>query len=140
MREAYDLHRAHGADVELLDDAPACRARVDSPTYRAGFVDRNVGLVDPAKLLWGLARAAESHGVRIHEDTSVTGFEEDGSGVRVRTEWGSIHAQRVVIGTNAYRGVLKRFSAWVLPVYDHVLMTEPLSPAQLDAMGVGFDS
>src|SRR5690606_28722667 len=50
-------------------------------------------------------------------------------------EWGSMHAGRVVVGTNAYRGVLKRFSAWVLPVYDHVLMTEPLSPGQLAAIG-----
>ena len=55
--------------------------------------------------------------------------------MRVRTEWGSIHARRVVIGTNAYRGVLKRFSAWVLPVYDHVLMTEPLTSEQLASVG-----
>ena len=43
--------------------------------------------------------------------------------------------RRVVIGTNASQGVLKRLSAWVLPVYDHVLMTEPLTTAQLDAIG-----
>ena len=55
--------------------------------------------------------------------------------MRVRTEWGSLHARRVVIGTNAHSGVLKRFGAWVLPVYDHVLMTEPLTAAQLDAIG-----
>jgi glycine/D-amino acid oxidase-like deaminating enzyme len=40
-----------------------------------------------------------------------------------------------VIGTNAYRGVLKRLSTWVLPVYDHVLMTEPLSGEQLASIG-----
>lgn len=134
VREAYELHRAQGLDVAHLDAAEA-RARVDSPLYRAGFFDPHVGLVDPARLVWGLARAAESLGVRLHEDTSVRGFESEGTGVRVRTEWGSVHAGRVVIGTNAYRGVLKRFSAWVLPVYDHVLMTEPLSPAQLASIG-----
>ncbi|MDV3223126.1 FAD-dependent oxidoreductase [Intrasporangium sp.] len=134
VREAYELHRAHGVDVQLLDAATA-RERVASPMYRAGMFDPHVGLVDPARLVWGLARAAESLGVRLHEDTAVTGFETDGAGVRVRTEWGSVHAGRVVVGTNAYRGVLKRFSAWVLPVYDHVLMTEPLSPGQLAAIG-----
>ncbi len=94
-----------------------------------------LGMLDPARLVWGLARTSESLGVRLHEDTRVTGFETDGAGVRVRTEWGSVHAGRVVIGTNAYRGVLKRFNAWVLPVYDHVLMTEPLAPDQLASIG-----
>ncbi len=134
IQESFELHRRHGADVELLDAAQA-RARVDSPLYRGGLFDPHVGLVDPARLVWGLAAAAEALGVRLHEDTAVTGFEADGAGVRVRTEWGSVHARRVVIGTNAYRGVLKRFSAWVLPVYDHVLMTEPLTPEQLAAIG-----
>ncbi|MER7072114.1 FAD-dependent oxidoreductase [Terrabacter sp. NPDC000476] len=134
VHEAFELHRAHGAPVELLDAAQA-RARVDSPRYLAGMFDPGVALVDPARLVWGLARAAESLGVRLHEHTRATGFEVEGPGVRVRLDRGSIHARRVVIGTNAAQGVLRRFSAWVLPVYDHVLMTEPLSPAQLDAVG-----
>jgi len=134
VHESYELHRRHGVPVELLDAAQA-RARVDSPRYLAGMFDPEVALVDPARLVWGLARAAESLGVRLHEHTRATGFDTEGSGVRVRLEHGSIHAGRVVIGTNASQGVLRRFSAWVLPVYDHVLMTEPLTPAQLDAIG-----
>ncbi len=134
VRESYELHRSHGAPVELLDAAQA-RARVDSPRYLAGMFDPEVALVDPARLVWGLARAAESLGVRIHEHTRATGFDAEGPGVRVRLDAGSIHAGRVVIGTNASQGVLRRFSAWVLPVYDHVLMTEPLTPAQLAAIG-----
>jgi glycine/D-amino acid oxidase-like deaminating enzyme len=134
VRESYELHRRHGVPVELLDAAQA-RARVDSPRYLAGMYDPEVALVDPARLVWGLARAAESLGVRLHEHTRATRFDTEGAGVRVTVEGGSIHAHRVVIGTNASQGVLKRFSAWVLPVYDHVLMTEPLTPAQLDAIG-----
>ncbi|EWT00917.1 FAD-dependent oxidoreductase [Intrasporangium oryzae NRRL B-24470] len=133
VREAYELHRDHGLPVEHLD-AERARARVDSPLYRSGFFDPEVGLVDPARLVWGLARAAESLGVRLHEHSRVTGFDAEGDGVRVQVEGGSIHARRVVIGTNASQGVLRRFSAWVLPVYDHVLMTEPLTPAQLGAL------
>lgn len=134
VRSAYELHREHGVDVRLLDAAQA-RARVDSPRYLGGMFDPTVGLVDPARLVWGLAAAAESLGVRVHEDTAVTGFDEDGSGVLVRTEWGSVHGRRVVVGTGAFRGVLRRLSWYTLPVYDHVLMTEPLSAAHLDAVG-----
>jgi glycine/D-amino acid oxidase-like deaminating enzyme len=124
----------HGQPVQLLDVAQVAD-RVRSPAHLGGFFDPNVGLVDPARLVWGLAAAAESLGVRLHEDTRVTGFDVDGSGVRVATEWGSIRAGKVVVGTGAARGVLRRFSAWVLPVYDHVLMSEPLSHAQLDSIG-----
>ncbi|WP_347353102.1 FAD-dependent oxidoreductase [Intrasporangium sp.] len=134
LRETYELYRSHGLAAQWLD-ADAARARVRSTHYLGALYDPGVGLLDPARLVWGLARAAESLGVRVHEDTRVTGFAADGPGVRVRTEWGSIHAGRVVIATNAYQGVLRRFSAWVLPVYDHVLMTEPLTGEQLDAVG-----
>ena len=48
------------------------RAEVASPTYLAGLWTRDDNaLVDPARLAWGLADAAESLGVRIHEDTRV---------------------------------------------------------------------
>ena len=56
VRESYELHRAHGAPVELLDAGQA-RARVDSRRYLAGMYDPDVALVDPARLVWGLARA-----------------------------------------------------------------------------------
>ena len=134
VREGYELHRDHGVPVTYLD-AEQARARVDSPRYLAGFLDPTVGLVDPARLVWGLADAAERLGVRLHEDTSVTGFDEEGGGVRVGTEWGSIMAGRVLLGTGAFRGPLRRLALYTLPVYDHVLMSEPLSGDQLAAVG-----
>ncbi|HSO65276.1 MAG TPA: FAD-dependent oxidoreductase, partial [Ornithinibacter sp.] len=134
VREAFELHRDHGVPVSLLD-AGAARARVDSPRYLGGFVDPTVGLVDPARLVWGLAAAAERLGVRLQEDTSVTGLEREDGAVVVRTEWGSVRTDRVVLGTGAFRGLLRRLALWTLPVYDHVLMTEPLSAAQLAAVG-----
>ena len=111
------------------------RARVDSPRYLSGWVDPTVGLVDPGRLVWGLAAAAERLGVRLHEDTTVTAFDREENGVVVRTEWGSVRADRVVLGTGAFRGPLKRLALYTLPVYDHVLMSEPLSEAQLAAVG-----
>ena len=134
VREGYELHRDHGIPVSHLD-AGRARARVSSPRYLSGFLDPTVGLVDPGRLVWGLADAAERLGVRLHEDTSVTGFDREDGAVVVRTEWGSVRADRVVLGTGAFRGPLKRLAHYTLPVYDHVLMTEPLSNAQLDAVG-----
>ena len=134
ITQGYELHRAHGLGGEVLD-ADAARERVNSPLYRGGWFDPSGALVDPARLVWGLAAAVESLGGTIHEGSPATSLKVDGAGVRVTTTAGSIHARRVVVGTNAYPGVLKRLRPFILPVYDHVLMTEPLTAAQLDAVG-----
>ena len=107
ITEGYELHRAHGLAGEVLD-ADAARARVNSPLYRGGWFDPSVALVDPARLAWGLATAVESLGGTIHEGSPATSLEVDGAGVRVTTTSGAIAARRVVVGTNAYPGVLKR--------------------------------
>jgi glycine/D-amino acid oxidase-like deaminating enzyme len=112
------------------------RARVDSPTYRAGVLDRaGVVMVDPARMSWGLAAAAERAGVAIFEHTRVTGIDRSGSGLRVTTDFGSVRARRVALATSAFPPLLKRLGHYVVPVYDSVLMTEPLSADQRAAIG-----
>jgi glycine/D-amino acid oxidase-like deaminating enzyme len=128
----------HGERLELLD-AAGTRALVDSPLYQGGVLDREgVALVDPAKLAWELARVLRERGVRIHEHAAVTGVERSQPGVLVRTEHGSVHARRAAIGTSAFPNVLRRVRPFVIPVYDYVLMTEPLSPEQWASVGWGF--
>ena len=124
-----------GLNWQFLD-RDAVRARVDSPTYRAGVLDRDgVVMVDPARLTWGLAAAAERAEVAIYEHTRVTGIERSGSGLRVTTDFGSVRAGRVALATSAFPPLLKRLGHYVVPVYDSVLMTEPLSRDQRAAIG-----
>ena len=92
-------------------------------------------LIDPARLAWGLAAAAESLGVRIVEHTPVTGVHADGRGVEVRTTQGAIRCDKVVLATNAYRPLLRRLRWSTVPVYDYVLATEPLTAEQLRSLG-----
>jgi glycine/D-amino acid oxidase-like deaminating enzyme len=132
-----------GRDVVLLG-GDEIRAEVDSPTYRAGVWDRDgVAMVHPAKLAWGLRAACASLGVRIHEHTPVTAVRgATGNRVagargplRLRTPYGTVTAAKVALGTGAFPPVLRRLRHFVVPVYDYVLATEPLSAAQLDAVG-----
>ena len=135
LQASARLHVEHGEDAAFLD-AAAVRADIDSPTYLGGLrVRSNYGLVDPARLCWGLLRVARELGARIHEGSAVTGLERLHDGVRVRTATGSIDARRVVIATNAFPGPLRRLRSWVLPVYDHVLVTEPLGAERLERLG-----
>ena len=127
---------AAGFEVELLDAAQA-RAEVDSPTYLAALREpHGTALVEPARLAWGLRRACLDAGVRIREQTRVTGLAAAGAGLRVTTADGaSVRAPRVALATNAFPSLLRRLRLATVPVYDHVLMTEPLSPAQLASVG-----
>lgn len=124
-----------GHEVELLD-AEAMRAEVRSPTYRGGLWTRTSGgVVDPARLVWGLRRVALDHGVRLHEGTGVTGIARRGAGVGLRTASGEVTARRALLATSAYRPLLRRVRRRIVPVYDYVLVTEPLSAEQRDAIG-----
>ena len=46
-----------------------------------------------------------------------------------------MRAAQACLGTGAYRPLLRRLSHYLVPVYDYVLMTEPLSAAQRAAIG-----
>ncbi len=135
LAELYEKARGLGEQVELLDAARA-RALVDSPTYLGALHHpRSTAVLDPARLVWGLADVAEQAGVTLHERTRVTGMHDDGSWVRLDTTSGRVRARRVLLGTSAFPSPLHRLRSYVVPVWDHVLATEPLTPAQLDAIG-----
>ena len=126
---------AHGHVVELLD-AAAVRKLVDSPAYVGGLLDRTGNaLVEPARLAWGLRQACLDRGVVIHEGSPVTRLSEDGAASVVHTSHGSVRAARVALATNAFPPLLRRLRLMTVPVYDYVLMTEPLSAAQLASIG-----
>jgi glycine/D-amino acid oxidase-like deaminating enzyme len=135
--EPHQVTWLEQADEGTYLDRDAIRAEVASPTYLAGLWTRHDNaLLDPARLAWGLAEAAERLGVRIHEDTAVAGLEKDGAGMLVRTEGGrTVRAGRVALGTNAFPSLVKRVRWHTVPVYDYALMTEPLSAEQLASVG-----
>jgi glycine/D-amino acid oxidase-like deaminating enzyme len=124
-----------GQDVELLGAAQT-RALVDSPTYLGGLLDRHgVAMVNPARLAWGLAHAVESVGGRIHEATRVIRLRSSGDRVAVTTATGTVRARKVVLATNVFPSPLRRARSSVVPVWDHIIVTEPLSQSQRDALG-----
>ncbi len=120
-------------------DTDAIRAEVSSPTFLGGVLEpHDTALVDPAKLAWGLAEAAESLGVRIHEQTRVSALSRSEAGLDVQIDDGPVvRAGKVALGTNAYPSLVRRVRLYTVPVYDYALMTEPLSAEQLGSVGWG---
>ncbi len=135
LRELHASAASLGEDLELLD-ADETRAHLASPTYVAGLLDRRgTALVNPARLVWGLAAAAQSCGVRVHEGTRVLAMADEGDAVRLDTASGRVRARRVVLGTNAFPSPLPLVRPFIVPVWDHVLATEPLTGQQRTALG-----
>jgi glycine/D-amino acid oxidase-like deaminating enzyme len=126
---------ADAGDGQFLDEA-AVRAEVDSPTYQAGlFAPDTCAIVHPARLVFELARACAEAGVQIFEHTPALSLTRERSGVQVSTAAGVIEADQVVLATNVFPSLLKRNRLHTIPVYDYVLATEPLTPAQLESIG-----
>ena len=120
-------------------DAAGARAELDSPLWAGGLkYTTGNAMVDPGRLAWGLRRACLEAGVRIYERTpaiSLSGVAA-GAGMQVRTPYGSVRAAKVALAAGVPGGsLLRRIGAYVVPVWDYVLMTEPLSAAQLDSLG-----
>ena len=135
LTEFAKLLAEHGADPVILDREQT-QALVHSPTYLASRWDADgVALVHPAKLAWGLRRACLDLGVRIFEHTEVTEIAAEGAGLLLRCPFGTIRGRQVALATNAFTGLLRRLGNYIVPVYDYVLVTEPLTDDQLHSIG-----
>ncbi len=127
----------YGEELVFLDRAEI-QAEVHSPLWLAGLYQppgRDV-ILDPAKLVRGLARVCEERGIAIHEDTRVRAVDRRAGGVRLTTDDGAtIDADHVVVATSAYSGWLRRLESHFVPVYDYVLVSDPLTPDQMASIG-----
>jgi glycine/D-amino acid oxidase-like deaminating enzyme len=136
--QVAELREAADGDTELFLDETAVRAQLDSPTYRAGlWSTRSTAVLHPGKLVAALARACAEAGVELFEHSPVRGLDSRSTAdaVIVETRDGSARASRVALATNAFPSLLARYRLHTVPVYDYVLMTEPLTAEQLASIG-----
>ncbi len=126
---------AYGEQLIWMDQA-AMRAEVHSPLYLGGQYDpHGTAMANPAQLAWGLRRACLELGVRLFEHTPATSLEADALGIVVRTPYGKVIANRLALATNAFPPLVRSLYHYIVPVYDYVLVSEPLSPGQWASVG-----
>jgi glycine/D-amino acid oxidase-like deaminating enzyme len=135
LPELVETARRYGWRAEAWS-AERAREEVRSPTYHgAAHVPDGRAVVDPARLAWGLARAARDSGVHVFERSPVTGLDRDRTGLVARTHAGRVTARRAILATSAFPPLVSVIRRYVVPVYDYVLVTEPLSPERRNALG-----
>jgi glycine/D-amino acid oxidase-like deaminating enzyme len=135
-RRNVELAQALGLSTFRVLSAEETRGEVHSPLYLGAVAVAGGGILDPARLTDGLRRTAEGMGVRVYERSPVAAVEREGAGVVVRTEHGRLRARRAVLATSAYTHHLLPGITWrFIPLYDYILVSDPLSPAQWDTIG-----
>ncbi|HEY2798146.1 MAG TPA: FAD-binding oxidoreductase [Thermoanaerobaculia bacterium] len=116
--------------------ADETRAELASPLYLGALLSPRNALVDPIRLIEGLRNEALRLRVRICERSAVSGFSFPGDRVRISTAAGTVTARRAVLATNAYsHHLFPSLRARFLPLYDYILVSEPLTPAQRASIG-----
>jgi glycine/D-amino acid oxidase-like deaminating enzyme len=107
-------------------------ARIRVSSSCGGIFNANTAALNPAKLARGLADAAERRGASIYEQTTALAVEPG----RVRTSHGAVRAPRIVMALDAYGTQLPGCRRNVLPIYEHMIATEPLSDRVWEEIGL----
>ncbi|HET6592593.1 MAG TPA: FAD-binding oxidoreductase [Xanthomonadales bacterium] len=124
---AAQLERRGFSHAWELWDREQARAMLGTDAFIGGLVSDYDGHLHPLNLCIGEARAARGLGVRIFEQSPVTGIEHGRRPV-VKTGKGRVRAERVILAGNAYHRLEPgHLSNLVFPAGSYIMATEPLS-------------
>lgn len=131
--------RALDADTRYLNEnygyanaraltAQETNSLIGTTIYFGGRHDLGGGHLQPLAFALGLARAAESAGAKIYEETRALSLNTDVKGVKVATDGGSITADRAVLACDAFTPALApELARYLATVDSHIVATEPLN-------------
>lgn len=125
---AAELQWNH-VDLELLEPAEAM-AKINVANTRAAAWHPHSARIQPAKLVAGLADAAERVGVEIYEGTRVIEIAPH----RLHTTRGTVSAEFIVRATEGFTASLAGLRRLWLPMNSSLIATEPLSKEVWDEL------
>jgi gamma-glutamylputrescine oxidase len=129
-----ELHEEYAYPSAKFLPRESLGAHVASGRYLAGLLDTRSGHLNPLKYTRGLARAAESAGVRIYENTRVLRY-EPGPPAIVHSADGQLRCDQLVFCGSAYLGsVAPTIARRILGVGTYMIATEPMSADRAGAL------
>lgn len=131
-RRSIEIAEQLGITDTRFLSADEMRNELNSLLYLGGTFAPGGGILNPVKLVDGLKRVALQRGVKIFERTIVRHIKKE----RIQTDTGGVSAGRVILATDAFTHhlfprLLRRF----IPLYDYILVSEPLLADQLSLIG-----
>jgi gamma-glutamylputrescine oxidase len=139
-KKARELRRWHVDMADHYDHETTWIERselpqwIASPRDSAGLHDRHGGHLHPLKYCLGLAEAATSLGVRIHEQSTVTRL-VPGPSLLLKTAAGEVRARHVLLAGNVYlQGIAPVLEPRIMPVGTYIVASQALEPALLQTL------
>ncbi len=134
QRSAVELARKRGTGEEVVRilEADEARAHVNATNVHSGIFFAPSAVVDPGKMVRGLAEAVERKGGIIAEGTTALSI---GAG-RVECAEGVVSADVIVQATEGYTRDIRGKKLDLLPVYSRMIATEPLTDSQMSEIGL----
>lgn len=135
IQEEIELaHRLGISGISWLDKNQL-EAEVRSPMYLGAWWEPRCGILNPAKLAWSWKDRLGPMGVNLYESTPVTGMSRGSGTVVLDTPGGRVRADKVVMATNAWSHFFPELRRRQIPVWTHIVLTEPISPDQFQKIG-----
>ncbi|HEY5809841.1 MAG TPA: FAD-binding oxidoreductase [Povalibacter sp.] len=129
--EQQELEEQYGYRQLRFLEQDAVESLLATQRYCAGLYDSGSAHLHPLNYTLGLAAAAQAAGVRIYEDSEVTGIERGDPAV-VRCRSGRVKARYVALCCNAYiDGLVPSLEARIMPVGTYIVATEPLGEERI---------
>jgi glycine/D-amino acid oxidase-like deaminating enzyme len=130
MREGEVRDLGEDLAWQLLD-ADAIAARINADGARGALYSPHCARVQPAKLVTGLAAAAERAGVTIYESSPVRTVEPG----LVVTKGGDVRAHYVLRATEGYTADMPGEHRALLPMNSSMIVTDPLPEGEWARIG-----
>ncbi len=145
---AKRTHENYGVEPTVIEQSDLANLGMTGGPVFFGALSIPIGFgLNPRKLLAGLASAAMSAGARLFARAPVHNITRKDQGHELKCPQGIVSAQQVIVATNGYSSedVPDWLASRFMPVQSTVLVTRPLSDAELDAQGwttdqMGYDS
>lgn len=133
-RDAAKAWNRFGAGFEFLEAEDTQRLS-GSPSYRSATLAPKGGAVQPLALVRGLARVAESLGVKIYAQSPVQNLNRYDQRWNMTAAGHRITADRVLLATNGYTDKLfKGLKRSILPLNPIQIATDPLDDAEIGSV------
>lgn len=139
MKKTYELLDSVGIAGDLKwQERDRVRQDFHSERFFGAIYEDDVGHLNPCKQVRELKRLAQSIGVEIHEGSPVQSIDRSGRQIVLRTDRGSVTADKLVVAANAYTRHLpgsKAITQKLYPAWTYLIVTEPLTAAQWESIG-----
>jgi len=134
FRRSADETARHFNHRHRLIPRDQLQSEIGSTIYHGGLADESSAGVNPARLVAGLASAAERAGAAIFEHSHVEEIQREvARGWKIATRRGTLRAQNVFVATSGYTSrVTPTLQKKIIPIGSYIIVTEVL-PEKLAA-------